>query len=173
MKPTAKCGFLAAVLLAALAVTTTGHAQDLSVPSPTSAEQVPGPAYGNTMTKEYVQAIGQMAYVWGWPLVNMSNRVAMYSKVTEPSVLGGLPIGYNGLAMLHDYISPEQKSVACPNQDVVYGTGFFHLDKEPVVFQVPDFEDRFWVYPVYDARTSQVSRIGKPYGTKPDRKSVV
>ena len=167
LKPTAKCRLLAAVLLAALAVTTTGHAQDLSVPSPTSAEQVPGPASGNTMTKEYVQAIGQMAYVWGWPLVNMSNRVALYSKVPEPSVVGGLPIGYNGLAMLTDYISPEQKSVACPNQDVVYGTGFFDLDKEPVVFQVPDFKDRFWVYAVYDARTSEVSRIGKPYGTKP------
>jgi hypothetical protein len=27
--------------------------------------------------------------------------------------------------------------------------------------------DRFWVYAVYDARTSEVSRIGKPYGTKP------
>ena len=167
MKPTAKCGRLAAVLLAALAVTTTGYAQDLSVPSPTSAEQVPGPAYGNTMTKEYVQAIGQMAYIWGWPLVNMSNRFDMYSKVPEPSVVGGLPIGYNGLAMLHDYVSPEQKAVACPNQDVVYGSGFFHLKKEPVVFQVPDFGDRFWVYPVYDARTSQISRIGKPYGTKP------
>ena len=106
MKPTAKCGLLAAVLLAALAVTTTGHAQDLSVPSPTSAEQVPGPAYGNTMTKEYVQAIGQMAYVWGWPLVNMSNRAALYSKVPEPSVLGGLPIGSNGLAMLHRLHQP-------------------------------------------------------------------
>ena len=167
MKPTAKCGRLAAVLLAALAVTTTGYAQDLSVPSPTSAEQVTGPAYGNTMTKEYVQAIGQMAYVWGWPLVNMSNRADMYSKLTEPAIVGGLPIGSNGLAMLHDYISPEQKSVACPNQDVVYGTGFFNLKKEPVVFQVPDFGDRFWVYPVYDGRTSQISRIGKPYGTKP------
>ena len=32
---------------------------------------------------------------------------------------------------------------ACPNQDVVYGLGFFSLDEEPVVIQVPDFGDRY------------------------------
>jgi len=159
----------AAVLLASPAFTTTGHAQQVYVPAPTSADQVPGtgPASGNTMTQAYVQAVGQMAYVWGWPLVNMSNRATAFSKIKEPSVYGGLPMGYNGLAMLTDYISPEQKSVACPNQDVVYGTGFFDLDKDSVVFQVPDFKDRFWVYAVYGARTSEFSQIGKPYGTKP------
>ena len=119
------------------------------------------------MTEAYVKAIGQMAYVWGWPLVNMSNRITAFSKVTKPSIFGGLPVGYNALAMLTDYISPEERSVACPNQDVVYGTGFFDLDDAPVVFQVPDFKDRFWVYAIYGLRTSEISRIGKPYGTKP------
>jgi hypothetical protein len=33
--------------------------------------------------------------------------------------------------------------------------------------QVPDFGDRFWVYALYDARTDQLSNIGKQYGTKP------
>ena len=68
--------------------------------------------------------------------------------------------------MLTDYIKPEQTFIACPNQDVVYGAGYFALDKEPVVFQVPDFGDRFWVYAIYDARTDEVAEIGKPYGTK-------
>jgi hypothetical protein len=57
--------------------------------------------------------------------------------------------------------------VTCPNQDVVYGAGFFALDKGPIVFQVPDFGDRFWVYPFYDARTDEFSEIGQQYGTKP------
>ena len=57
--------------------------------------------------------------------------------------------------------------MTCPNQDVVYGLGFLSLDKEPMVFQVPDFGDRFWVYALYDARTDQFAEIGKPYGTKP------
>jgi len=52
--------------------------------------------------------------------------------------------------MLTDYISPDETFVTCPNQDVVYG-GYFALDKEPVVFQVPDFADRFRVYALCDA----------------------
>ena len=40
----------------------------------TSAAQVPGPAPGTIMTKEYVQAVGRIAYIWGWLLVNMGIR---------------------------------------------------------------------------------------------------
>ena len=49
----------------------------------------------------------------------------------------------------------------------MYGFAFADLDKEPIVFQVPDFGDRFWVYALYDARTDEFSEIGKQYGTKP------
>lgn len=69
--------------------------------------------------------------------------------------------------MLRDYIDPGERLVACPNQDVVYGFGLFMLDKEPVVVQVPDFGDRFWVYQVVDQRTDSFCQIGKMYGTKP------
>jgi hypothetical protein len=55
--------------------------------------------------------------------------------------------------MLRDYIDPGERLVACPNQDVTYGFGLFALDQEPVVVQVPDFGDRFWVYQVVDQRT--------------------
>jgi hypothetical protein len=68
---------------------------------------------------------------------------------------------------LRDYIDPGERLVACPNQDVVYGFGLFTLDKEPVVVQVPDFGDRFWVYQVVDQRTDSFCQIGKMYGTKP------
>ena len=51
--------------------------------------------------------------------------------------------------MLTDYIDPEERSVACPNQDVVYG-GASRFAISPVVIQVPDFGDRFWVYQVVD-----------------------
>ena len=44
--------------------------------------------------------------------------------------------------------------------------GFISLDKEPFVFQVPEFGDRFWVFALYDARTDEFSEIGKAYGTK-------
>lgn len=66
-----------------------------------------------------------------------------------------------------DYIDPAQTFITCPNQDVVYGFGFFDLDKQPVVAQVPDFGDWFWVYAPYDGRTDQFANPGKSYKSKP------
>jgi len=81
---------------------------------------------------------------------------------------GVLPVAPRGqIGMLHDYIEPSETFVTCPNQDVVYGLGFFLLDEEPVVAQVPDFGNRFWVYAMYDARTDQFGQLGKPYSSKP------
>ena len=98
----------------------------------------------------------------------MANRDAAFSKAPEPGLLGGvIPVAYERNAMLTSYVSATSTFITCPNQDVVYGAGFFALDKEPIVFQVPDFGDRFWVYALYDARTDEFSEIGKQYGTKP------
>jgi hypothetical protein len=171
MKSTHRPGIVAVALACALALTPV-HAQQVLIPA--KAAQVPGPASGTAMTKEYVQTVGRMAYVWGYALVNSHNRRAAFAYVTSqngnvPGLNGGVlpmaPVGLN--SMLTDYIKPEQTFVACPNQDVAYGAGYFALDKEPIVFQVPDFGDRFWVYAIYDARTDEVAEIGKPYGTKP------
>ena len=126
------------------------------------------PASGAIMHKEYVKTIGRMAYVWGWPMVNSFNRRAGITQAPEPGKLGGVvPVAPRGrLSMLNDYVKPNQSFVACPNQDVVYGTAFCSLDEEPVVLQLPDFGDRFWVVALYDARTDQFGELGKAYGTK-------
>jgi hypothetical protein len=161
-----RSNLFASVLLGTLALAS-AHAQQ--VPIPKTAAEVPGPAPGTAMGKEYVQMVGRMAYLWGWPLVNNANRHKVFSEAKEPGLLGGvLPVAHNAVAMLTNYVSPEQRFVTCTNQDVVYGFGFLdNLDKEPIVFQVPDFGDRFWVYALYDARTDELSQIGKQYGTKP------
>ena len=72
----------------------------------------------------------------------------------------------NQLCMLTDYVVPEERVVACPNQDVVYGFSVLDLGKEPVVIQVPDFGDRFWVYQVVDQRTDSFADLGKMYASK-------
>jgi hypothetical protein len=145
-----------------------GNLQAQQVPIPQTAAEVPGPAPG-PMTKAYVQMVGRMAYVWGWPLVYVSNQRTELTKVPEPGLLAGaLPIApMNQLTMLTGYISPAETFIGDPNQDVVYGVGFLSLEKEPVVVQVPEFGDRFWTIPVYDARTDQINELGLQYGTKP------
>ncbi|MGV9410417.1 DUF1254 domain-containing protein [Nocardia sp. NPDC003693] len=127
------------------------------------------PAAGIDMFSEYAAMLAQFAYVWGWPLVNLRNRYETITRVPEPGLLNGaVPAAPRGrLAMLSNYVVPEEKIVACPNQDVVYGAAFMDLDAEPVIVQVPDFGDRFWVYALYDARLDQFGELGKAYGTPP------
>jgi hypothetical protein len=136
---------------------------------PQKAADVTPPAPGVLMQPEYAKVIARMAYVWGWAMVNMFNRKARITQAPYPGRLNGvLPAAPRGqVAMLSDYIDPDQTFIACPNQDVVYGLGFFSLDEEPVIMQVPDFGSRFWVYALYDARTNQFAEIGKPYNSKP------
>lgn len=121
------------------------------------------------MHPEYAESIARMAYIWAYPMINMQNRRTALSQAPEPGRLGGvLPVSPTGqIGMLYDYIDPGQNFIACPNQDVVYGLGFMSLDEQPVIIQVPEIEDRFWVYAIYDARTDQVGELGKPYNSKP------
>ena len=145
-----------------------GNVQAQQVPIPQTAAEVPGPTPG-PMTTASVQMVGRMAYVWGWPLVYVYNQRTELTKAPETVLIAGvMPIGpMNQVVMLTSYIDPSETFIAIPNQDDVYGLGWLSLAKEPVVIQVPDFGDRFWTYPVYDARTDEISELGLQYGTKP------
>ena len=57
------------------------------VPAPQTAAEVTAPAMGVVMFPEYAKAIGRVAYVWGWPLVNQINRRAAITQAPEPGRL--------------------------------------------------------------------------------------
>ncbi|MFV8054065.1 DUF1254 domain-containing protein [Mycobacterium sp. 48b] len=147
----------------------TGQTSAKPTPSQAPTAEITQPVPGVVMQPGYTRTFGQTAYVWGWPLVNMLNRKTAITQAPHPGRLNGvLPAAPRGrLAMLSDYIDPAQTFIACPNQDVVYGLSYMSLDEEPVIIQVPDFGDRFWVYALYDQRTDQFGELGKPYGSKP------
>jgi hypothetical protein len=130
---------------------------------------VPGPVADARMTEDYLRSVGKVAYLWGWPLVNMHNRLSIMEKLPGPGLLAGVvPAASPGsVGMLHDYITPEERLVACPNQDVVYGFGVIDGQRGPSVVQVPDFGGRFWVYQVVDQRTDSFVHLGAMYQTKP------
>ena len=158
---------LTCALCVALAVSVVS-VQAQQVPIPQTAAEVTGPASG-PMTKAYVQMVGRMAYLWGWPLVYVTNQRTALTRVPEVGLLAGfMPISpMNQVGMLTGYVDPGETFIADPNQDVVYGLGYLSLEKEPVVIQIADFGDRFWTFPVYDAQTDQISALGQQYSTKP------
>ncbi|QGZ58566.1 DUF1254 domain-containing protein [Paraburkholderia acidiphila] len=129
----------------------------------------PGPDRQEMLTEQYARLVARDAWFWAWPMVNLYNRRLAFKRAPEPGLIGGvLPFApLNRLAMLGDYIEPDQRWVACPNQDVVYGAGILALDQEPVVIQVPDFGTRFWVYQLADIRTDDFAGLGAMYGTRP------
>jgi hypothetical protein len=137
--------------------------------SPDWAVAMPdGPVPGTRITPEYAELVTRDAFLWAWPLVNVTNRRIKFSQLPENVISGGAPLApLNQLTMLTDYIEPDERAVACPNQDVVYGAGLVALDQSPVIIQVPDFGDRFWVYQVVDLRTDSFAQLGKMYGTQP------
>jgi hypothetical protein len=150
------------------ATTTVDTAQISTAAKDTSPRIVSGPMPGTVMTKEYVYNIGKQMYFWGWPLVNLHNRALVMAHIPEPGMNGGAvpvaPLGH--LCMLTDYITPDQRYVACPNQDVIYGACLMQLDKDPVVVQVPDFGTRFWVIQMGNQRTDGIGGLGAMYGSK-------
>ncbi len=156
-------------LLATVSLVTLAQAQSPLPPSPGWTEAMPaGPVAGTKITEEYAKLVARDAYFWAWPLVNMYNRRLSFEKVPQIVMAGPAPLAPpNRLGMLTDYMAPDERIVACPNQDVVYGGGFLALDTSPVVIQVPDFGDRFWVYQIIDLRTDSFAALGKMYGTTP------
>ncbi len=128
----------------------------------------PGPDVRVKITKEYARHVARDAFFWAWPLVNVYNKRLGAEKSKELAYAGPVPAApLNRIVMLTDYVAADERIVACPNQDVAYGGGSLGLENTPVVIQVPDFGDRFWVYQAVDLRTDGFVRIGKMYGTAP------
>jgi hypothetical protein len=128
-----------------------------------------GPDARVKITEACARMVAREAYFWAWPMLNIYNKRLAFGQAPEPGLLDGiLPFApVNRLSMLTDYIDPAERAVACPNQDVAYGGGPLGLDVSPVVIQVPEFGDRFWVYQVVDLRTDSFASLGKMYGTTP------
>ena len=86
-----------------------------------SKTELAGASSDMLMHPEYAKTVARMAYIWGYPMVNMMNRRAAIGSAPEPGLMGGvIPVSPTGqIAMLNDYVKPNQSFIACPNQDVV------------------------------------------------------
>ena len=58
-----------------------------------STNSIPGPVSGTRLTEDYVRRVGAMAYLWGWPMVNIHNRKTTFEKLPGPRMMGGIVPG--------------------------------------------------------------------------------
>jgi hypothetical protein len=156
------------VLLAAVGSAARAEAPSVA-PSPGWIRALPpGPDPRVKITEAYARHVARDAFFWAWPLVNIYNKRLSAQQSKELAYAGPVPAApLNRIVMLTDYVAADERIVACPNQDVVYGGGSLGLEQSPVVIQVPDFGGRFWVYQAVDLRSDSFVHLGKMYGTTP------
>jgi hypothetical protein len=142
-------GFLVAVAMGSVIFT---------APELSAEEAAQAPA-ARTLTREqvdeeYAYTVGKLAYVWGWPAVNLHNRRESSRPIPRSFIQGAIPAApVNRITMLVDYIRPDERAIVTPNQDTVYGQGFADLGQDAVIMELPDFGGRYWVMQIMDAYT--------------------
>ena len=60
------------------------------VPFPQGVANVQAPGAGMVMPPEYAKAVARMAYIWGWPMINMLNRKIAITKAPHAGLLNGV-----------------------------------------------------------------------------------
>ena len=129
---------------------TLAHVAD-PLPSPGWARAMPpAPDASVKITESDARLVARDAFFWAWPLVNVMNRRAVNAKIPEPVISGGAPAApLNRLSMITDYCT-RRASRSLPEPGCRLWRRTAGLDWSPVVIQVPDFRDRFWVYQIVD-----------------------
>ena len=94
------------------------------------------------------------AYIYGYPLVLMDlTKKAMAEPEGEKSSL-------NQFIHRRSFPTPADTEVVTPNADTLYSTAWLDLSKEPVMFQIPEMSQRYYLMPVLDAWTNVVYSPG-------------
>lgn len=86
------------------------------------------------------QSTLSFAYAYGYPLYSYGKYVI--SRYLNAST--------NALYHARHLSTADDTAVVRPNADTLYSTAFLDLSANDLELQVPDFGDRYWVWPVYD-----------------------
>jgi hypothetical protein len=109
------------------------------------------------LTKEEALAIGEDAYVFGYPLVLMDvtrRTMTAVSKVEERKA----PI--NHFVHFKQFPDPASTDVVSPNADTLYSSAWIDLIKEPIILSVPAMGNRYYLMQMLDAWTNVFASPG-------------
>ena len=121
------------------------------------------------ITEAYAAHVARDAFFWAWPLVNMYNRRLAFAPMKEQQIRRPVARRRRSTGSRCSRTTSTRKSATSPAPTRTWSTAsaLLALDVSPVVIQVPDFGDRFWVYQIVDLRTDSFVQLGKMYGTTP------
>jgi hypothetical protein len=110
------------------------------------------------LTEKEAREIAIEAYIYGYPLVTMEYTRRVMTNVAKPDGKYA-PVG--SFAHLRHYPTPADKEVTAPNADTLYSLAWLDLSKGPMVFRIPDADDRYFLMPMLDGWTDVFQVPGK------------
>lgn len=111
---------------------------------------------GPTLTVR-TSLIASDGYVFGFPILLMDETRRAASEVPYLCGLGGPMNAFTHKFSIPD---PDFKAVVRPNVDTLYSSAFLDLSGGPLVLEVPEIKDRFYLMAMLDAWTNNFAGPG-------------
>ncbi|WP_276131841.1 DUF1254 domain-containing protein [Polluticoccus soli] len=101
------------------------------------------------------------AYEFGFPLVVMHVTKQVMTNVERPISEGRLLAPVNQLVNANTFPNDKFRDVVRPNNDTYYSMAWLDLEQDPMVLQLPNTGDRYYLFPMLDAWTNVFFSPGK------------
>jgi hypothetical protein len=103
--------------------------------------------------------VGTLAYVYGYPLVDMAQQMHNETNRVEPGQQVYAPV--NRMFNFPALLTPStQGNLRLPNSDTLYFSGWYDVSREPVLLHVPDTAGRYYTVAVTNFY-SEVEHLGR------------
>jgi hypothetical protein len=123
------------------------------------------PALASTKAgqEKHLQELTEKAYIFGYPLLVMDATMA---KMTAPQAEG--PSLVNRFDHVSAFPDCTFTDVVSPNNDTLYSIAWLDLKDTPMVLELPEMGDRYYVMQLLDGWTNSFASIGsRTTGNRP------
>ncbi|MGO8916202.1 MAG: DUF1254 domain-containing protein [Stellaceae bacterium] len=125
--------------------------------APSQAQTSPAAAERAALLREWSYSLALQAATWGGPLVTMYQL--RYHDAVGPKAKAAP----NSVWRMVDISTPELSKEAgyvTPNVNVIYGFGFLDLRQQPIILDVPDSNERYYMVEIVDMWTNAFAYVG-------------
>ncbi|MCV7213947.1 DUF1254 domain-containing protein [Mycobacterium crocinum] len=103
-----------------------------------------------------LRTLSYEAYIYFYPLVTMD--ISRLQTLNRTGVGAGPP---NEFHHIREYPDADFRAVVRPNFDTLYSSAWLDLTQGPVILDVPDTDDRYFMLPLLDMWTDVFANPGK------------
>ncbi len=114
-------------------------------------------AFASTDEQQAYQAARKI-YLYGWPLLMSEATSRIGTNVPAPTPKGYAP--FNQLGRMVSTVKAGFRDVVTVNTEVLFGSAFLDLRKEPMILSVPDMGARYWIAQMQDWWSENLDSAG-------------